>query len=178
MTTGSAGPGTAAGPAHSRFQVGALVALRILIGWHFLYEGLAQLANPYWTSAGYLADSKGFLHGILMDIAASPAAVTVVDYLNEYGLVLIGLGLLFGLLTRVASVVAVVLLCVYYLAAPPLVGYTYAAPSEGSYLVVNKILIELAAILVLLAFRAGREWSLDGLLATRRARRSAARAEA
>jgi len=178
MTTGSAGPGTAAGPAYSRFQVGALVALRILIGWHFLYEGLAKLANPYWTSAGYLADSKGFLHGVLTDIAASPTAVTGVDYLNEYGLVLIGLALIFGLLSRAAAVVAVVLLALYYLAAPPLVGYAYATPSEGSYLVVNKILIELAAILVLLAFPAGREWSLDGLLARRRARRTAARAAA
>ncbi len=178
MTIGSAGPGTAGAPAYGRFQVGALVALRLLVGWHFLYEGLAKLANPYWTSAGYLADSKGFLHGILTTVAASPTAVTVVDYLNEYGLVLIGLGLVFGLLTRTASIAAVVLLCLYYLAAPPLVGYAYAMPSEGSYLVVNKILIELAAILVLLAFRAGREWSLDGLLATWRARRTAARAEA
>lgn len=178
MTTGSAEAGTAAGPAYGRFQVGALVALRILIGWHFLYEGLAKLANPYWTSAGYLADSKGFLHGPLTTIAASPTAVTVVDYLNEWGLVLIGLGLIFGLLTRAASIAAVVVLCLYYLAAPPLAGYAYAVPSEGSYLVVNKILIELAAILVLLAFPAGREWSLDGLLAKWRARRTPARASA
>ncbi len=178
MTTGSTGAGAAAAPVYGRFQVGALVALRILIGWHFLYEGLAKLANPYWTSAGYLADSKGFLHGPLMDIAASPTAVTVVDYLNEYGLVLIGLALIFGLLTRAASVAAVVLLCLYYFAAPPLVGYSYAMPTEGSYLVVNKILIELAAILVLLAFPAGREWSLDGLLARWRARRTPARASA
>jgi thiosulfate dehydrogenase [quinone] large subunit len=173
MTTASADGG-----AYTRFQVGALVALRLLIGWHFFYEGLAKLTNPYWTSAGYLADSKGFLHGTLMDIAASPTAVTVVDYLNEYGLVLIGLGLIFGLLTRAASIAAVVLLCLYYLAAPPLVGYAYAMPSEGSYLVVNKILIELAALLVLLAFPAGREWSLDGLLAKRRAHQAPARAEA
>ncbi len=174
MTTGAADTGAVPGPAFTRFQVGALVALRILIGWHFLYEGLAKLTNPYWTSAGYLADSKGFLHGTLMDIAASPTAVTVVDYLNEWGLLLIGLGLVFGLLTRVTSIVAVVLLCLYYLAAPPLVGYTYAMPSEGSYLVVNKILIELVALLVLLAFPAGREWSLDGLLARARTRRAAA----
>jgi thiosulfate dehydrogenase (quinone) large subunit len=178
MTTGSAESGTGPGPAYTRFQVGALVALRLLIGWHFFYEGLAKLTNPYWTSAGYLADSQWFLRGTLTKIAASPTAVTVVDYLNEWGLLLIGLGLIFGLLTRFASITAVVLLCLYYLAAPPLVGYSYAMPSEGSYLVVNKILIELVALLVLLAFPAGREYSLDGLLSRRRARRAAARAEA
>ena len=176
MTTGAAEAGTV--PVYTRFQVGALVALRILIGWHFLYEGLAKLANPYWTSAGYLADSRGFLHGLLTWIAASPTAVTVVDFLNEWGLVLIGLGLLFGLLTRVAGIAAVVLLALYYLAAPPLVGYTYAMPAEGSYLVVNKVLIELVALLVVLAFSAGRAWSLDGLWSRRRPDQPAARAEA
>jgi thiosulfate dehydrogenase [quinone] large subunit len=163
MTTGSAEPGTYPGPAYTRF---------------FFYEGLAKLTNPYWTSAGYLADSKGFLHGTMMDIAASPAAVTVVDYLNEWGLLLIGLALMLGLLTRAASIAAVVLLCLYYLAAPPLVGYAYAMPSEGSYLVVNKVLIELVALLILLAFPAGREYSLDGLLFRRRAHRAPARAGA
>jgi thiosulfate dehydrogenase [quinone] large subunit len=176
MTTAAAEPGTA--PAYTRFQVGALVALRILIGWHFLYEGLAKLANPYWTSAGYLADSKGILHGLLTRIAASPTAVTAVDYLNEWGLVLVGLLLLVGLLTRVAGIVAVVLLCLYYLAAPPLVGFTYAMPSEGSYLVVNKVLVELVALLVVLAFPAGRAWGLDALWSRRRPHQAAARADA
>lgn len=152
----------------TRFQTSALVALRLLIGWHFFYEGLAKLTSPYWTSAGYLADSKWFLHGTLLNIAASPTAVTVVDLLNEWGLLLIGLGLMLGLLTRWAAIAGVVVLALYYLTAPPFVGYTYAMPPEGSYLVVNKVLIELVALLVLLAFPAGREWSLDGLFAKRR----------
>jgi thiosulfate dehydrogenase [quinone] large subunit len=160
----------------TRFQTSALVTLRILIGWHFLYEGLAKLTSPYWTSAGYLADSKWFLHGTFVSIAASPTAVTVVDLLNEWGLTLIGLGLILGLLTRWAAWAGVVVLALYYIAAPPFVGWTYALPSEGSYLVVNKVLIELVALLVLLAFGAGREWSLDGLFAKRGA--AAARAQA
>ena len=36
---------------YSDFQVTTLVALRMLIGWHFCYEGIAKLLNPYWTSA-------------------------------------------------------------------------------------------------------------------------------
>ena len=171
MTTRAAGPGT--GPGDCRRQVAALVALRMLIGWHFLYEGIAKITNPYWTSAGYLADAKGFLENGALQVAASPTAVTVVDYLNEYGLVLIGLGLLIGFLTRAAMVSGVVLLTLYYVVAPPLPGYAYLTPAEGSYLVVNKVLIEAAALLVLLAFPASREYTLDALLRGMRAERAA-----
>ena len=44
---------------YSGWQLGALVALRVLIGWHFLYEGLAKLVNPDWSSVGFLLDSQG-----------------------------------------------------------------------------------------------------------------------
>ena len=152
-------------PGYGRFQVTALVALRMLIGWHFLYEGIAKLTNPYWTSAGYLAEAKGLFQALALDVAANPTAVTVVDYLNEYGLVLIGLGLLFGALTRAAGIAGVVLLALYWLVAPPLPSYTYAMPAEGSYLVVNKIVIEAAALLVVLAFPASRRFGLDALFA-------------
>ena len=46
----------------TRPQVTALVTLRLFIGWHFLYEGLAKLVNPYWTSAEYL-DQRGCVAG-------------------------------------------------------------------------------------------------------------------
>ena len=30
----------------NNYQLYGLVALRVLIGWHFLYEGIAKLINP------------------------------------------------------------------------------------------------------------------------------------
>jgi thiosulfate dehydrogenase [quinone] large subunit len=143
------------------FQAGALVALRLLIGWHFLYEGLAKLLNPHWTSAGYLAESQWWFKGLFVAIAASPTAVTIVDHLNMWGQTLIGLGLMLGLLTQTATVAGIVLLALYYVAAPPFVGYAYGMPTEGSYLIVNKVLIELAALVVLLAHPTGRTFGLD-----------------
>jgi thiosulfate dehydrogenase (quinone) large subunit len=158
----------------TRFQTGAVVGLRLLIGWHFLYEGLAKLTNPYWTSAGYLAESQWIFQGLLIRIAASPAAVTIVDYLNMWGLTLIGLGLLLGLFTRTAAAAGIVLLAFYYLSAPALTGLSYAMPAEGSYLIVNKVLIELTALVVLMAFNTGRSWGLDFFVArARTARRQA-----
>jgi thiosulfate dehydrogenase [quinone] large subunit len=146
------------------FQTAALVFLRILIGWHFFYEGLAKILNPYWTSAGYLAESQWWFKGIFVALASNQSALAVIDILTSWGLVLIGLGLMLGLLTRTATVGAIVLLFLFYIAAPPFAGIQYAMPTEGSYLVVNKILIELAAAFVLLAFPTGRSFGLDGLI--------------
>ncbi len=35
-----------------------LVLLRILIGWHFLYEGIIKAYNPSWTSKSYLLSAS------------------------------------------------------------------------------------------------------------------------
>jgi len=148
----------------SRFQTVSLVTLRIVIGWHFLYEGLAKLTNPYWTSAGYLAESQGWFSGFFFDMATSPKVLTVVDFLNIWGLILIGIGLILGAFTRLATIAGIALLALYYLAAPPMIGFTYPMPSEGSYLIVNKVLIEMVALVVLLAFPTGQVVGIDRLL--------------
>jgi len=129
-----------------------------------------RIVNPYWTSAGYLAESKWWFSGWFHDIAANPTLLTIVDYVNEWGLLVIGIGLMFGLFTRTVTVAAMVLLFLYYIAAPPFVGYVYSMPSEGSYLIVNKVLIELVAVAVLLAFPTGRTYGLDRFIGRGRAR--------
>ena len=168
---------TATGARHgpySSFQVTTLVALRMLIGWHFCYEGIAKLLNPYWTSAGYLAGSQWFLKDELIDLAANATAVTVVDVLNEWGLVAIGLGLLLGALARPAAIAGVVLLSLYWIVAPPFAGVTYPMPAEGSYVLVNKVLVELAALLVVVAFPTSDVYGLDRFLARTRTAKPAA----
>jgi len=155
-------PGTS--PDYGLFQLGALVSLRMLIGWHFLYEGVAKITNPYWTSAGYLRESQGWFSQYFLDLANSPGALTAVDHLNQWGLLLIGVALLVGTFERTAAVAGIVLLALYYLAAPPFPGMEYTIPAEGSYLIVNKLLIELAALLVVLGFPTAHRIGLDRLL--------------
>jgi uncharacterized membrane protein YphA (DoxX/SURF4 family) len=36
-----------------------LVLLRLTIGWHFLFEGLAKIDNPNWSSEPYLLEANG-----------------------------------------------------------------------------------------------------------------------
>ncbi|MBN1273715.1 MAG: DoxX family protein [Candidatus Aminicenantes bacterium] len=149
---------------YSCMQLTALVVLRILIGWHFLYEGIAKLLNPYWTSAGFLSDSKGFLSGFFSWIAETPSVLKVVDFLNIWGLIAIGVALIAGFFTRTAVVSGMVLLLLYYLANPPFIGYSYTSPAEGNYLFVNKNLIEMFSLSALLFFPTGKIIGLDRLL--------------
>jgi thiosulfate dehydrogenase [quinone] large subunit len=138
-----------------------LVFLRMAIGWHFLYEGLVKLANPNWSSVGYLLDSEGFLKGFFYSLASNTDVLKLVDFLNIWGLILVGAGLIFGALTRVAIISGILLMVFYYLSHPPFVGLKYAVPSDGSYLVVNKMMIEALALGVLLVFPTWMEWGLD-----------------
>ncbi len=153
---------------HDTFQTSVLVTMRILIGWHFFYEGLAKLLNPYWSSAGYLNDAQWWFKGTFVSLVANPTALAIVDFLNAWGLTFIGLGLMVGALTRTATVAGMIVLLLYYIAAPPFVGLQYSMPAEGSYLIVNKVLIELSALLVLLAFPTGKLFGLDRLVFWRR----------
>jgi len=144
------------------FQLTALVSLRMLIGWHFMYEGLAKLTNPYWTSAGYLQASQGWFSEHFISLSASPGLLTAVDYINQWGLLLIGLALLVGIFEKAAAWAGIIMLGLYYLAAPPFPGLEYSIPAEGSYLIVNKLLVELAALPGLPNCRAHRFAEDDG----------------
>lgn len=141
-----------------------LVLLRVAIGWHFLYEGLIKLFNPSWTPFGYLMDSKGIFATVFYAIANNPSLLKVVAALNEWGLILIGAGLILGLFTRTATWAGMLLLVFYYFSHPPLVGLTYALPSEGSYFIIDKVVIEFLAMGVLALFPTGSAIGLDRLL--------------
>lgn len=141
-----------------------LVTLRVLIGWHFLYEGLSKLTNPNWSSVGYLLDSQGFLKEFYYSIANNSTSLQIIDQLNIWGLIAIGLGLILGLFSRVALWSGIGLLTLYYFSHPPCIGLSYSLPMEGSYLIVNKMLIEIAAMAVLLCFPTSRYIGIDRLI--------------
>jgi thiosulfate dehydrogenase [quinone] large subunit len=127
----------------------ALVMLRILIGWHFLYEGVIKAYNPSWTAKGYLLSAsilKPFFAWL-----ASDSLISTIDMLNIAGLMVIGISLLMGIKVRWGCVAGILLLAFYYLAHPPFPGLPQG-PSEGSYWIVNKNLIEIAALLVIFQF--------------------------
>ena len=149
---------------YSNWQVAGLVILRVLVGWHFLYEGIAKLMKPDWTAAGYLLQSKWLLSGLFHTMAANEAVMDVVNFLNIWGLIFIGLGLIVGAFTRIASLAGMALILLYYICNPPLIGLYYTIPSEGNYLIVNKNIVEMAALFVLFLFPTGKILGLDRLI--------------
>jgi thiosulfate dehydrogenase [quinone] large subunit len=160
----------------TRAQSVTLVLLRTLIGWHFLYEGYYKAALPAWSAAGaplaswsasgYLKAASGPLASWFHAMAASGASGWV-DLLMPVVLAVIGLSLLLGLFTQLGCTGALLLLALFYLAAIPTQGVPQSG-AEGTYLLVNKTLIELGAVAVLLVFRTGRIAGLD-VLRVRRA---------
>ena len=98
------------------------------------------------------------------NMAENPSVLNFVDFLNIWGLILIGISLMLGVFTRIGAIAGAVLLAFYYVSHPPFATLTYTAPSEGNYLVVNKTLIEMVALLVLFVFPSGKIMGLDRLI--------------
>lgn len=152
---------------YSKPQVFSLVILRYVIGWHILYEGIAKLLNPQWSSLDFLQQTQGVLSGFSSWVTSNPEVLGVVDFLNIWGLIAIGLGLLLGLFAKPAAIAGAVLIFLYYLNSPPLIGVEYDLPVDGNYLIVDKTLIEAVALCVLALFPTSRTFGFDALLVSR-----------
>ena len=148
----------------SRSGMIAISVLRVVVGWHVLYEGLAKLTSPSWSAAGYLRVSRGPFSGLFHWIAGNPQLLDQANQITMYGLTIVGVLLILGLFTRLAAAGGIAFILLFYLCNPPFVGYFYSIPSEGSYLIVNKNLVEISALVVILVTRSGLFAGLDRIL--------------
>lgn len=137
----------------------SVVILRMLIGWHFLYEGIIKLYNPEWTSYGYLASAQGPLKQFFLAMT-DPSIIIWVDALNVAALIIVGLTFTLGFFEKKGAIVAIGLLAMYYLAHPPF-PWLPELNTEGNYWFVNKNLIELAACLVIYNLPTGDYFGLN-----------------
>ena len=154
----------------SNVQQTMLVVLRTLVGWHFLYEGYTKVLYPAWSqdgvplvpwsSAAYLKAATGPL-ATLFHWMGNAWWVGALDLFVAVALTAVGISLILGVFTQIGSGSAIVLLATFYLAAVP--TGTLDARAEGTYLLVNKNLIEACAVGVLFAFRTGSIAGLDRL---------------
>ena len=84
----------------SKLQLTTLVVLRLLIGWHCLYEGISKLMTPGWSAVGFLSESKWILSGFTNLIISHHDLLLTVDFMNVWGLIAIGAGLILGIFSR------------------------------------------------------------------------------
>ena len=147
-------------PKLTKMQGFVLVLLRVLIGWHFLYEGVIKAYNPSWTSRGYLL-SASILKPFFTWLAGD-SLISVIDNLNIIALIAVGISLLIGIKVKWGCIGGVLLLVLYYFAHPPLPNLPQG-PSEGSYWLVNKNLVEIAALFVVYQFPLTSLFGLENL---------------
>lgn len=137
----------------TRYQTIALAALRLMLGWVMFYAGVVKIINPAWSAAGYLQNAKifsGFFQWL-----ASPSLLPAVNWLNEWGLTLLGVSIILGVFVRLSSLLGAGLILLYYF---PVLEFPYIKPHS---FIIDDHIIYAVAFLLLAAFRAGRYWGLE-----------------
>lgn len=134
----------------------AVFLSRVGLGILFFYAGITKVLNPNWSAAGYLKGAKTFPE--LYQWFASAGNIGWVNFLNEWGLTLVGLALIFGLLVRWASLGGILIMALYYLV---ILQFPYVG--EHSFLV-DEHVIYITVFLVLITSNAGTFWGLDSWL--------------
>lgn len=87
---------------------GSLTVVRVLLGVQFLLAGVAKFGD--WSAEGFLAHATGPFAEFYMSLAGNP----LVDFLNVWGLTLIGLALILGIAVRPAAFFAAIMMVMYY----------------------------------------------------------------
>lgn len=135
--------------------------LRIFFGYYFLLDGLGKLTSDFtrpgvlekrllgWADTGTFGWYKPFLTGVAIPHHQ------LLAHLVTWGMILAGLGLLFGFLTRSAALGGIFMTANFFLAKG---GGTPATTSDQAFM---------AGLLVVFLTRAGRSFGLDRWLARR-----------
>lgn len=133
-----------------------IFSARVALGWLFFYAGIVKVLDPKWTSAGYLKSAKTFSG--FYSWLANGGFIGIVDFLNEWGLTLLGVSLILGIFVRVSSILGIFLMTLYYI---PILSFPYVG--EHSFLV-DEHIIYILVLALFFASDVGKKWGLDKYL--------------
>ncbi|OGI68962.1 hypothetical protein A3A09_01935 [Candidatus Nomurabacteria bacterium RIFCSPLOWO2_01_FULL_42_20] len=136
----------------TKFEKISLFLLRVGLGWFFFYAGITKVLDPSWSAAGYLQNAKTF-SGFFAWFA-SPGILPVTNFLNEWGLTILGASLILGIFVRFSSGLGIILMLLYYFS-----GAEFPFVEHG-FLVDDHIIYALI-LLYFAAIRAGRVYGLE-----------------
>jgi uncharacterized membrane protein YphA (DoxX/SURF4 family) len=123
-------------------------------------EALAQVLTDEQKKEGPILDQ----HTSAISDWKSWKELDWIDAITRYGLTAVGACLILGLFTRTACLGGAAFLLLFYLAMPSLPWVPANPRAEGHYLIINKNIIEMLALLTLATTRSGCWVGLDGLL--------------
>lgn len=131
----------------------SFLILRVGMGCYMFYAGITKVIDPTWSAEGYIKSAHSFIW--FYEQFLNPAVLPVVNFLNAWGLTLLGISLVCGLLVRWSTIPGIVLMLLYYGAA---LDFPY--PDAHSF-IIDQHLIYSSALLLLYVFRVGEVWGLD-----------------
>ena len=132
-----------------------LLLLRLSLGWYMFYAGITKVLDPNWSAEGYLKGAK-ILSGFYLWFA-SPGILPFINFINEWGLTLLGVSLILGVFVKYSAPLGALLMLLYYL---PL-GIIH--PDAHSLVVDDHVILGL--LLVYFTFKgSGGWWSLEKYL--------------
>ncbi|MEK7546311.1 MAG: DoxX family protein [Patescibacteria group bacterium] len=129
-----------------------LAVLRISLGWLFFYAGITKVLAPAWSAKGFLLGAKTFTG--FYDWLASDGVLPIVDFMNEWGLTLLGVSLIIGVFVRLSSLLGALLMFLYWFP-----GLDFPKVDHG-YLVDDHVIYALV-LLYFAAVKAGRWYGLE-----------------
>ena len=137
----------------AQFQKVSLFLLRVSLGWMFFYAGITKILNPEWSAVGYLKGAKTFAG--FYQFLTQPGILPITNFVNEWGLTLLGISLIFGVFVRLSSILGAAMMLLYYF---PILDFPY--PNAHSF-IIDEHIIYAIALTLLAAWRAGRTYGLE-----------------
>ncbi|MBP9822112.1 MAG: DoxX family membrane protein [Candidatus Pacebacteria bacterium] len=137
----------------TQLQKVSLFLLRVSLGWVFFWAGITKVVNPAWSAGGFLQGAKTFPS--LFHWFASPGMLPITNFVNEWGLLLLGVSLILGVFVRKFAPFGILLMILYYL---PVLQFPY--PNVNSF-IVDEHIIYIISLITLYAFNAGHFWGLE-----------------
>jgi thiosulfate dehydrogenase (quinone) large subunit len=144
-----------------------ILALRLAVGWVFLYAGIEKIftAQPF-SAFGFLTfGTAGTAAGVeagtvvnptqafWVELAANPAALNIINFVIPFGQLAIGVALILGLATRFTAVMAFLMMA----------GITVAQWNFAHGFVNWTVLLGIVA-LILGMIRAGEVYGVDAIV--------------
>ncbi len=136
----------------STYQKVSIFLLRVSAGGLFFYAGITKVLDPSWSAAGYIGSAKNFTS--FFQWVSSPSMIGITNFVNAWGLTILGISLIIGLYVRYSAWIGIVLMALYYLVLP------FPMPNAHAY-IIDEHIIYIATLLVLASYNAGRVWGLD-----------------
>jgi thiosulfate dehydrogenase (quinone) large subunit len=133
-----------------------IVFFRLTMGWAFLYAAIHHFGDDKFV-VGFLSHTKTF-HDVYAPLT-KPTFLPVLTFLVEYGHLLIGLSLISGLLVRVSSPFAIMLMILYWTAH---MNYPYI--EDANNYLIDYHIVYAGVLGYLILKNAGHVWGLDGLV--------------